>query len=45
MQLLLKPFKKNNAKQGVNAGRNNIILSLAEKLEIFMSGIYDSRIY
>ncbi len=30
---------------GVNAGRNNIILALAEKCDIFMFELYDSKIY
>jgi hypothetical protein len=29
----------------VNSGRNNIILALAEKCDIYMQGIYDSSIY
>ena len=31
--------------QGVNASRNNIILALAEKCDIFMQGIYDASLY
>ena len=30
---------------GVNSGRNNIILALAEKCDIFMPGIYDTSLY
>ena len=30
---------------GVNSGRNNIILALAEKCDIFMPGIYDASLY
>mmetsp|Transcript_6841 Transcript_6841/g.15696 ORF Transcript_6841/g.15696 Transcript_6841/m.15696 type:complete len:115 (+) Transcript_6841:90-434(+) len=30
---------------GVNASRNNIILALAEKCDIFMQGIYDASLY
>lgn len=30
---------------GVNSGRNNIILALAEKCDVFMHDLYDSRIY
>ena len=29
----------------VNAGRNNVILALAEKCDIFMPGIYDTSLY
>ena len=29
----------------VNAGRNNVILALAEKGDIFMPGIYDTSLY
>jgi hypothetical protein len=31
--------------QGINAGRNNIILALGEKCDIFMQGIYDASFY
>jgi hypothetical protein len=31
--------------QGVNSGRNNIILALGEKCDLFLSGIYDARLY
>jgi len=31
--------------KGINAGRNNIILALAEKCEVFMPGIYDQELY
>mmetsp|Transcript_80135 Transcript_80135/g.156700 ORF Transcript_80135/g.156700 Transcript_80135/m.156700 type:complete len:112 (+) Transcript_80135:71-406(+) len=30
---------------GVNSGRNNVVLALGEKCDIFMQGIYDSSIY
>lgn len=31
--------------QGINKGRNNIVLALAEKCETYMQGIYDSSFY
>jgi hypothetical protein len=31
--------------QGINNGRNNIILALAEKCDVFMQGIYDASLY
>jgi hypothetical protein len=31
--------------QGVNSGRGNIVLAMAEKLDILVEGIYDASIY
>ena len=31
--------------KGVSAGRNNIVLAIAEKCEVFMPGCYDSEAY
>jgi len=31
--------------QGINKGRNNIVLALAEKCDTFMQGVYDSSFY
>lgn len=31
--------------RGVNAGRNNIVLAIAEKVEVFMPGLYDAAAY
>mmetsp|Transcript_11894 Transcript_11894/g.14370 ORF Transcript_11894/g.14370 Transcript_11894/m.14370 type:complete len:114 (-) Transcript_11894:168-509(-) len=30
---------------GVNSGRNNVILALAEKLDILIEGVYDASLY
>ena len=31
--------------KGVNAGRNNIVLGIAEKCEVFLPGCYDAAAY
>lgn len=31
--------------KGVNAGRNNIVLAIAEKVEVFIPGVYDAAAY
>ncbi|CAH0372571.1 unnamed protein product [Pelagomonas calceolata] len=31
--------------KGVNAGRNNIVLAIAEKCEVFLPGCYDAAAY
>lgn len=41
----LQLHHKYSCGQGVNAGRNNIILSLAEKCDLFLDGIYDTQLY
>mmetsp|Transcript_4037 Transcript_4037/g.5670 ORF Transcript_4037/g.5670 Transcript_4037/m.5670 type:complete len:123 (-) Transcript_4037:275-643(-) len=33
------------AKVGVNAGRNNVVLAIAEKCEVFVPGVYDASAY
>jgi len=33
------------ASRGVNAGRNNVVLAVAEKCEVFVPGVYDATAY
>ena len=33
------------AARGVNAGRNNIVLAIAEKVDVFLPGVYDASAY
>lgn len=31
--------------RGINSGRNNIVLAVAEKVEVFMPGVYDAAAF